>query len=282
MSKGGYDVDTSGMQASANKAMGLSDQEAALAGEAAQMARQNYAQGQGMYTMYKDPIMREYLKIVGLGAGAGSPESTNPLLSKLLGSTNFESNQAATAATKNLQNMNLGPIAQMTGKQNIDLTKMSNIQTGVMKNIQYMLDQLSKTGDEGLAMQTGAPAAMIGAAGATGQAGQVALGAGTMESTIAKLQADAARSNNFTLMQGLQAIGSIGTLIGSGFGATTGAGQIFGKGGGGGAAGAASSMGSSGSSGTSGLDAYNPATSAYGDFGLGSSEYGAGSLAAFL
>ena len=244
--KGG-NIDTGGMQASA-----LDMQK--LASQAGQMGQTNFQTGQQLLG-YETPVLDMFQKLV-----ANPGQYTDPNFNVMMGLPLQQGQQAATAATKNLDNMGLGPIATQTGKEQIDLTKMANAQTGALQNLQTMFTALLGAGQQGSTMMGQAP-------GALGQAGQLDASAGGIYSNVAKLQAQAAQQNSMSLSQGLAGIGSIaGLLLGGPLGAAAGGGL-------GGLLGKAIGGGSSGGGITSGLggwDTYNTQATAPGGFGAGS------------
>jgi hypothetical protein len=173
--------------------------------------------GKGMYQQYEDPILQEYMKILGLGPGGGGAGYTNPAMSKMMQAPLQEGQQAAGAASRNLKNMGLGPVATQTGQQQIDLSRMSNAQSAAFKNIQTMITQALTAGGQGTGMM-GTGMGALGTAGgqlgqAAGQFGSAASGFGQ----IAELEAKAAAANNFSLASGLKAIAGIAGTIGGFF-----------------------------------------------------------------
>jgi hypothetical protein len=239
--KGGGNIDTSGITGAAQGMQGFANQ-------ANQLAQQNYATGTNLLG-YETPLLDLYKKLL-----LNPSQYTDPNFNVMMGLPLQQGQEAATAAKKNLLNQNLGPGMQATGMQQIDLTRMSNAQTGALQNLQQMFTALMGAGQQGTSLMSQAP-------GQVTQAGQLFGQSGNLYADVAKLQYATGLQNNQGFQNAINDISSIGGLLGSGFGATKGIGQIFGKGGGagGGAAGG----------GTAGLSAYNPATSAYGDFGLG-------------
>ena len=227
MGKGGSSkVDTSGVNAAAS-------QEEQLAQQAAGLAQQNYNQGLGMYTGYEKPVLDQYLQILGLGPG-GTSTYTDPALNQMMQPALQQGQQAATAAKKNLMNSGLGPVATATGAQQIDRSTMSNVQSGVLSQLQTMMQQLIGAGQQGTAMQTSAPGQITGAASAVGQAG-------SLEAQMASLEAQAAQTQNQGLSSGLSGLGTLFGLLGAGSG-TKALSSMGGKGGSSGGSGAAADV----------------------------------------
>jgi hypothetical protein len=241
----GGSIDTGGITGAAQGMQGF-------ANDANQLAHQNYNVGQQLVGDYEIPLLNLYKKLL-----LNPSQYTDPNFNVMMGLPLQQGQQAATAATKNLTNMGLGPIATQTGKQQIDLTKMGNAQTGALQNLQQMFTALLGAGQQGTNMMSQVPGQVTQAGSLYGQSGQ-------LYGQLAKLQADAQKSQNQGLFQGLAGIGSIagmlgGSLLGGPVGGAIG-GAVGSKGAGAGGAAA---------DGTAGLPAYNPSTSAYGDFGLG-------------
>ena len=196
---GGGSVDTSMIQ-------GQVDQANRYAGEAAQMGQQNFQTGQGLFSQFEQPTLTALLNLVGLGQGGGY-QYTDPLLNQLMQPSLQTGQQAAGAAQRSLRSSGLGPVATMTGQQQIDLTRMGNAQTAALTQVQTAIQQLLQGGQQGTNMMTQAPSALTGA-------GQVALGGGQLENQIAQLQYQAQRQNNMGLLTGLQGIGQIAGMFG--------------------------------------------------------------------
>ena len=240
MGKGGsssYSVDTSAISNAAQ-------QETALANQAAQLAQQNYALGQGMYTGYEQPVLNEYMNILGLGSqGQQAQQFLNPALSQLAQPGLQAGQQAETAAVKNLMNSSLGPGQMQTAKTQLDLSKMGNVQNTILSQLQPMLQQLIGAGQQGTALMGQAPGQVTGAAQAVGQAG-------SLDATIAQLQAQAAMANNLSTQQGLGSLSTLFGMLGAG-GIGQGVNALGSFGGKGGSAGAGSGSQAAGLGGSS-------------------------------
>ena len=275
MGKGGGSSPNTGPQMGAiNRQMALAEEQAATARRMAAMGEQNFAKGWGMYDQYEDPILKEYTKILGTAPGGESQQYTNPLMSKLMQAPLQAGQSAAGAASRSLKNMGLGPVATQTGQQQIDLGRMANVQSAAFANVQKMIDQMMTAGGQGLNLAGAAPATIGGSGallgGASGHMGDAGQGLGQIAATEYKAQ----QANQISFGSLLKSITSLGTALGSGFGATSGVGQIFGKGGGTAAAGGGSS-GGGGSSWVGGYDEYMPQA-------MGEGGFGAASLASFF
>lgn len=216
MGKGGSSVDTGGMQQAANTQLQYGDL-------IRQMAETNYNQGQQMYTAYEKPVLNMFKKLINEPA-----TFTDPTMNLLMQLPLQQGSQAADAAKKKLLTSGLGPGAMATGMQQIDLSKMANAQTGALQQVQSMIQSLIGAGQQGTALQAGAPGQMGGAVSAVGQAGG-------LQAQIANLQASAAAQKSQGLFQGLTGIGQIAGLFGGmgPFGQLGAFGGGFGGGGGG-------------------------------------------------
>lgn len=216
MGKGGS-VDTGPMRAAAQAALGYG-------AEAASMGRELYQQGRDIWSTYGSPTYNALLQMAGWGPGGGG-QYISPLQSKFMQAPMLAGQQAAGAASRSLKNMGLGPVATQVGQQQIDLSRMANIETSAAQLQQWVAQQLGAAGTTGLSLASQQPSTILGA-------GNVALGAGGIEAQIAQMQMQAAAANNLGLSGIFKTIGTLGGLaLGGPFGGAMG-GALFGGGGG--------------------------------------------------
>lgn len=189
--------------------------------------------GTGMYSKYGEPTL-DLLKQMLMGATGQGGQYIDPALNMLMQQPMLAGQQAAGAATRNVQNMGLGPIATQTAKQQIDLQRMAGTQQGALTAVQQAIQQLISGGQLGLSTAQAGVQDILGA-------GQLDISAGSGFAGLNRLEADAQRSGNLGLFAGLQGIGSIAGLfmggpLGAGIGGALGglAGKLGGGGGGGG------------------------------------------------
>ena len=201
------------------------------------LGNQIYQYGKQRTAKYADPVLNEFLRIMGVGSPTGVPGPTTatggaagldttksaaftgPLSSSLYQLPVWQTGQALNATEKQIKNtVPAGPqqAGLITQAQN---QRSQNLGAGAYSNVNSMLQSLLGQGN---AVWQGAQAAQTGLAGAastTGAAGSLAGNIASIQEQNQALQIQAQQSGN-SLLGGI--FGSIGSLAGFGVGSFAG------------------------------------------------------------
>lgn len=270
----GDSVETGGIGAAAKSMNDIGNRLWTQANRLNDFGEQMLSYGMGRTAKYADPVLNEFLRIMGfggtpvggdaknLGIGATSPVGgyVSPTESALFQNPAWQTQQSTDQAKQNiLRNTKPGP-QQTALLADADNKRSANLGTSAFSQVQGMLNSLLSMKDEAWKGAQMDLSAMGGATSAFSGAASAFQGSGNLNQGIANMQSQAQQSGNSMLGGIFSTIGTLGGMvlggpIGGALGGMIGSGVGNAAGGGG----------------TSGLPAYNPSTSAYGDFGLGSS-----------